>query len=151
MHALIAPDHLDAQCLHAIRQYQMHNSRFSAEASEANHRIMRNILNRLQGFSERAVGNASMQRFFGEVLFNKISYRILMHDSLVRIFHFFHTLVPKMKPYKCGICGSLEHNQRRCKERCNLCGNYYFRGHSKKTCRLLDQPLSPAPGPLVCI
>ena len=69
MHALIAPDHLDAQCLHAICQYQMHNSRFSAEASEANHRIMRNILNRLQGFSERAVGNASMQRFFGEVLF----------------------------------------------------------------------------------
>ena len=53
MHALIAPDHLDAQCLHAICQYQMHNSRFSAEASESNHRIMRNILNRCKNSASR--------------------------------------------------------------------------------------------------
>jgi hypothetical protein len=64
MHSLIAPGHLHSQCLHSIREYKMHTSRLSAEASEANHRILRNFLNRLQGFSDRAVGNLQQWNVF---------------------------------------------------------------------------------------
>ena len=141
MHILCAPEHIEDQCRYVINHYGFHLSRFSAETSESNHRIMRSLLTRMQGFTNRAVGNVSTQRFASDVTFNKISY--LMHDSYIRIFHFFQTLVRKNKPAKCGICDSTEHIQRKCKLPCTLCGRLYFKGHSKKTCRLLDTPLSP--------
>ena len=141
MHALIAPDHLDAQCTYALDFYGVHLTRLCTEVSEGNHRILRNILTRMQPYTKRPVGDAAIQRFFGDVIFNKMSY--VMHDSLVRIFHFFSTLVPKKEQYTCGICGSFDHTQRACKARCDLCGNYYFKGHSKKTCKLIELPLSP--------
>jgi hypothetical protein len=128
MHALIAPDHLDAQCLYAINVYGVHLTRLCTEISEGNHRILRNILTRLQPYTNRPVGDAAIQRFLGDVTFNKMSY--VMHDSLVRILHFFSSLVPKKEQYTCGICGSEEHTQRACKARCDLCGSY-FKGHSK--------------------
>ena len=141
MHALIAPQHFEFQCRHLITEHGTHITHFCAEPSEANHKIMRGVLTRLQGFSARAVGNVTSQRFKSDVTFNKILY--LMHDSYLRIFHYFDTLIPKYSPSTCGICSSFDHNQRRCKQCCPLCNNYYFRGHSKKTCRLLDLPLSP--------
>ena len=121
MHTLCSPEHIEEQCRYVINQYEFHLSLFSAKTSESNHQIMRSLLTRMQGFTNRAVGNVSTQRFASDVTFNKISYLI----------------------HYCWMCDSTEHIQRKCTLPCTLCGRLYFKGHSKHTCRLLDTPLSP--------
>ena len=80
MHIVCAPKHLESQVLYTLNQYGSHFTRFNEEASEANHRIMRAVLIRMQGFTHRAVGNAgSKSRFKSTCVFNKVSY--LMHNT----------------------------------------------------------------------
>ena len=139
MHWLCAPEHADAECIYVLQRTGLHLSDLNAQTAESNHKILRAMLVRLQGFTNRAMGSTGGSDLKDEPVFNKMSFA--MHEALVRVLHYFETLTPKQKPTVCGICNNEGHNQKSCKQTCSKCGSSYYLGHDKKTCSIQNLAL----------
>ena len=108
MHWLCAPEHADAECIYVLQRTGLHLSDLNAQTAESNHKILRAMLVRLQGFTNRAMGSTGGSDLKDEPVFNKMSFA--MHEALVRVLHYFETLTPKQKPTVCGICNNEGHS-----------------------------------------
>ena len=137
LHWLVSEEHAERECRFALERVGVHISKLNEQTSEHFNKVVKAKLIRLQGFTNRAVGNNKE----ADVLNNKMGF--VMDENFIQNFYFAHTILPKQKAPTCGMCDEKGHYQRSCKLSCTKCGSLYFKGHHKSTCAL--QQLSHSP------
>ena len=137
LHWLVSEEHAERECRFTLERIGVHISKLNEQTSEHFNKVVKAKLIRLQGFTNRAVGNNRE----ADILNNKMGF--VMDENFIQNFYFPHTLLPKRKAPKCGMCDEKGHYQRSCKLPCTKCGSLYFKGHHKSTCAL--QKLSHSP------
>lgn len=140
-HNLLAPGHMDEEYRYFLTNFNIHPSKLNTQTSEGVHKFLQGTLKNLQAFTHRSVGTGKLVVNDCGAIFNKLSF--VMHERMARLFFYPETIARKRPVYKCGICDSTLHTQKNCKERCSICGSYYYKHHSKKTCKLSVSPLQP--------
>ena len=118
----------ERDCRFVINTLGVHISKLNEQTSEHMNKVLKAILVRLQGFTNRAVGNSAS----GDNLFNKMGF--VINENHIHNFYHFLTICPKKKGPTCGICGQTGHYQRSCNLPCTVCGAFYYKGHHKSIC-----------------
>ena len=136
MHSLIL--HAVKECRFVLEVCKCHISNLNEQTSEHLNKILKALLVKLQGFTNRAVGGGEDA---ADDTLNKMGY--VMRENFLQNFHFFDSLVRKRRPPKCGLCDEVGHYQRSCKKPCTKCKCFYFKGHNKGSCGLSLLPTSP--------
>jgi hypothetical protein len=95
--------HSKDDCLRVKHKWNMHLSDFSCQTSEHWNKVLKRLVERLHGFTNRSVSMDAWRNKFG----------FIMHECMLRVLHFFHTLKPK-RYQACSKCGIVGHNRRTC-------------------------------------
>ena len=135
-HHFCSDGHAVRECLFLLSNFGLHLSDINCETSEHVNKVLKGILVRLQGFSNRAVSKYEGHGDDNYTILNSLGY--VMQEHMIRFYHHFDTFLPKKQPTHCGICNGLDHNARTCALACPVCHQGYYLGHSRKKCEQLQ-------------
>jgi hypothetical protein len=97
-------EHAHHQARYALSRWGLHITRFSCQTTEHFHRILKRLIERLHGFTNRSMSpNKPWMNKFGYVI----------NEFVTRLLHFFETINTAKRVYHCSECGEPGHNRRK--------------------------------------
>lgn len=96
-------EHSHNQCKRTLSRWNLHLSAFSCQSTEHFNKILKRLVERLHGFTYRAMSPKTPWK-------NKFGF--VINEFATRFIHFFHTINVPKQMRRCTICREEGHNKR---------------------------------------